>query len=122
EAQRFVFAAGEGNEALLHGAGISGPAMQRRPLHMVMVKHDYPHPIFAHCIGTGSKPILTITSHPTRDGQQVWYLGGNLAETGVELNSKDQIQSAQALLAELLPWVDLSRGQWASFFVNRAEP
>lgn len=122
EAQCYVLTAGEGNEALLHGAAIPGPAMQRRPLHMVMVKHDYPHPIFAHCIGTGSKPILTITTHPAADGKAVWYLGGNLAETGVELTGKDQIQKAQELVSELLPWIDLGQARWASFFINRAEP
>lgn len=122
QAQSYVLAAGEGNEALLHGAAIPGPAMQRRPLHMVMVKHEYPHPIFAHCIGTGSKPLLTITTHPAGDGRQVWYLGGNLAETGVELSGKDQIQAAQQLLRELLPWIDLGQAHWASFFINRAEP
>lgn len=122
EAQCYVLTAGEGNEALLHGSGLPGPAMQRRPLHMVMVKHDYPHPIYAHCIGTGSKPVLTITTHPAEDGKFVWYLGGNLAETGVELAGPEQIQKAQELVAELLPWIDLGQAQWASFFINRAEP
>ncbi len=122
KAQRYVFAAGEGNEALLHGAGLLSPAMQRRPLHMVAVTHDYPHPIFAHCIGTGSKPILTITSHPGSDGRQTWYLGGNLAEAGVERNSAEQIAAAEKLLSDLLPWVDLGQAKWNSFFINRAEP
>ncbi|MEM5619362.1 FAD-dependent oxidoreductase [Pseudomonas aeruginosa] len=37
-AQRVVLSAGAGNEALLRELGLEQPAMQRRPLHMVMVK------------------------------------------------------------------------------------
>ncbi len=117
-----ILAAGEGNESLLHTAGIQTPAMQRRPLHMVLVRHEYPHPVFAHCIGTGSKPLVTITTHQDSRGQPIWYLGGNLAETGVELDGANQIRSARTLLADLLPWIDLGRSEWKSFLINRAEP
>jgi glycerol-3-phosphate dehydrogenase len=122
EPSMVVLTAGEGNESLLHSAGFQVPAMQRRPLHMVLVKHEYPHPVFAHCIGTGSKPLITITTHYDKQGNPVWYLGGNLAETGVELDSEKQIQSAKTLLAEILPWINLGRSVWKSFLINRAEP
>jgi glycerol-3-phosphate dehydrogenase len=122
EAQHVIFTAGEGNESLLHSAGFQVPAMQRRPLHMVLVRHDYPHPIFAHCIGSGSKPLITITTHYDSEGRPIWYLGGNLAETGVELDSERQIQSAKTLLKDILPWIDLGKTEWKSFLINRAEP
>lgn len=122
EAGHVILAAGEGNESLLHHLGLQAPAMQRRPLHMVLVKHQYPHPVFAHCIGTGSKPLITITTHQAEDGSPVWYLGGNLAETGVELDSETQIRSARTLLADILPWISLGEARWHSFLINRAEP
>ncbi|OZG71412.1 FAD-dependent oxidoreductase [Hahella sp. CCB-MM4] len=122
KAKRYILTAGEGNESVLHSAQLHGPAMQRRPLHMVVVKHHYPHPIYAHCIGSGSKPLLTITTHYMADGQPVWYLGGNLAETGVELDKQTQLESAKTLIKELLPWVDLGEAHWDSFMIHRAEP
>ncbi|MDG9670326.1 FAD-dependent oxidoreductase [Hahella sp. CR1] len=122
KAKRFILAAGEGNESVLHGAQLHRPAMQRRPLHMVIVRHQYPHPVYAHCIGAGSKPLLTITTHYMKDGQPVWYLGGNLAETGVELDRETQINSAKTLVKDLLPWVDLGESRWSSFLIHRAEP
>jgi len=74
--QGLVFSAGEGNEQLTNLAEIKNAPMQRRPLHMVMVKHDLPYPLYAHGIGSGSKPRITISSHETSDGKMVWYLGG----------------------------------------------
>lgn len=117
-----ILAAGEGNESLLHAMNLNAPSMQRRPLHMVFVRHEYPHPVYAHCIGTGSKPLITITTHFDSHGRPVWYLGGNLAETGVELSSSEQIRSAQTLLKDILPWIDLGQQSWHSFLINRAEP
>jgi glycerol-3-phosphate dehydrogenase len=121
-AQRYILTAGEGNESILHTAHLSRPAMQRRPLHMVLVKHRYMSPIYAHCVGSGAKPLLTITTHYMQDGQPVWYLGGNLAETGVELGKKAQIATSKELLNELLPWIDLGETRWNSFMIHRAEP
>lgn len=122
EPSQLVLTTGEGFEGLTQQLGIKQPEMQKRPLHMVMVKHSYNLPTFAHCIGTGSKPVATITTHPCSDGDQVWYLGGDVAETGLERSPQKQIAFAQKAMADLLPWVDLSSAQWHSFHVNRAEP
>lgn len=122
EAQRYITTAGEGTEALLQQLNIAQPQMQRRPLHMVMVRHRSDLPTFAHCISSGSKPVVTITTHPATKGEHVWYLGGDLAETGVNLSSEQQIRKAEKLIAELLPWVELKDARWASFHINRAEP
>lgn len=121
-AQRYIFAAGEGNEALLQSTGISQPAMQRRPLQMVLVKGPNLPPIYAHCLGASPKPRLTITTHPCADGQWCWYLGGDLAELGTDMSAEDLISRARKELHELLPWIDLSDCQWATLPVNRAEP
>ena len=122
KARRFVLAAGEGTQALLHNLGISEPKMQVRPLHMVMVRHRHPEPIYAHCLGTTPLPRMTITSHPDSDGRWVWYLGGGIAEDGVKQSAAELIATAKKELQALLPWVDLTAAQWDTLRVNRAEP
>ena len=122
-AQRIVFSAGAGNAELLAGAGISVPAQQVRPLHMVLVKGPSLKPLYAHCLGGGPKPRITVTTHPAANGEWVWYLGGDIAEAdGVAREPAEQIAVAQKELGNLLPWVDLSQAQWATLRVNRAEP
>ncbi|MCR8720743.1 FAD-dependent oxidoreductase [Pseudomonas syringae] len=122
-AQRIVLSAGGGNADLLNALGVSQPQMQRRPLHMVLVKGPTLKPLFAHCLGGGPKPRITVTTHPAADGQCVWYLGGDLAEAdGVAREPDAQIAVARKELDALLPWVDLSQAQWATLRVDRAEP
>ncbi|RBJ81542.1 FAD-dependent oxidoreductase [Pseudomonas sp. MWU12-2534b] len=122
-AQRIVLSAGAGNAELLQAVGLNQPAMQRRPLHMVLVKGPSLKPLYAHCLGGGPKPRITVTTHPAADGQWVWYLGGDLAEAeGVAREPAAQIAAAQKELGQLLPWVDLSQAQWATLRVERAEP
>ena len=122
-AQRIVLSAGAGNAELLACAGISVPAQQLRPLHMVLVKGPSLKPLYAHCLGGGPKPRITVTTHPAANGEWVWYLGGDIAEAdGVAREPAEQIAVAQKELANLLPWVDLSQAQWATLRVNRAEP
>ncbi len=107
-AQRVVLSAGAGNEALLRELGLEQPAMQRRPLHMVMVKAATLKPLYAHCLGAGPKPRITVTTHPLSDGHWVWYLGGDIAEAGgVARSEAEQIAEARRELAKLLPWIDL---------------
>ncbi|WNF46332.1 FAD-dependent oxidoreductase [Pseudomonas sp. SG20056] len=122
-AQRVILSAGRGNAELLSALGLSQPAQQLRPLHMALVKGPTLKPLYAHCLGGGPKPRVTITTHPAADGQWVWYLGGDLAEAdGVARDEAAQIQAAKKELRELLPWVDLSAAQWATLRVDRAEP
>lgn len=122
-AQRIVFSAGGGTAELLGALGLQQPAMQRRPLHMVLVKAPTLKPLYAHCLGGGPKPRITVTSHPTEDGQWLWYLGGELAEaSGVARDEASQIAVAKKELAELVPWLDLSEAQWATLRIDRAEP
>ena len=121
-AQRIVFSAGGGTAELLTSLGLQQPAMQRRPLHMVIVKAPT-LPLYAHCPGGGTKPRITVTSHPAADGEWVWYLGGDLAEAdGVARDEASQIAAAKKELAELVPWIDLSAAHWATLRIDRAEP
>ncbi|MGK9066709.1 FAD-dependent oxidoreductase [Stutzerimonas chloritidismutans] len=122
-AQRIVLTAGAGNAELLAALELEQPAMQKRPLHMVIVKGAALKPLYAHCLGGGTKPRITVTSHPAEDGEWVWYLGGDLAEAaGVARDEAAQIAAAQKELAELLPWIDLSAAKWATLRIDRAEP
>jgi glycerol-3-phosphate dehydrogenase len=121
KAQHIIFTAGAGNEVLLKKWNNSTVAMQRRPLHMVVVKSDFSHPVFAHCFGMGATPRLTITTHKASDGQTVWYLGGQIAEEGIKLNEARQIAIAKKELTGLFPWLDFSTSHFASFMIDRAE-
>ncbi|WP_455924717.1 NAD(P)/FAD-dependent oxidoreductase [Pseudomonas putida] len=122
-AQRVVLSAGAGTADLLASLGVDQPAMQRRPLHMILAKGASLKPLYAHCLGGGTKPRITVTTHPAADGQWVWYLGGDIAEAdGVARTPAEQIATAQKELGQLLPWIDLSQVQWATLRVDRAEP
>ena len=122
-AQRVVLSAGAGTADLLKALGLSQPAMQRRPLHMVMAKGPNLKPLYAHCLGGGAKPRITVTTHPAEDGQWVWYLGGDLAEAdGVAREPAEQIAAARKEVANLLPWIDQEQIRWATVRVDRAEP
>ncbi|MFN3579923.1 MAG: FAD-dependent oxidoreductase [Pseudomonas sp.] len=122
KAQRYVLTAGEGNEGLLQDWGMSEPQMQRRPLQMVLVKGANLPPLYAHCLGSSPKPRMTITTHPCADGQWCWYLGGELAEQGVDQSPDALVAKARQELTELLPWVKLDACRWTTLPVNRAEP
>jgi hypothetical protein len=92
-----------------------------------------------HCIGDsfGMTPRLTITAHPPAgasvpqplptDGAPdaagwTWYLGGEIAESGLQRSASQQQAEAARQLQETFPWLDLRQAQWGSFFINRAEP
>jgi hypothetical protein len=121
-AQEFILTSGEGNEDLLKKLPIEAPKMQRRPLQMVLAKGKSLPNIYAHCVGASTKPIATITSHTHSDGDAIWYIGGNIAEDGVNLNSEQLIQRTIKTLKKILPWAKLDNIQWATHCVNRAEP
>lgn len=124
-AHRLVFAAGKGNEALLKKIGRSAPAMQLRPLQMVMVRGSQnaplPGELYAHCLGASANPRITITTHYDAHGNTVWYLGGQIAEEGVGRSRDAQIAAARKELHELFPWLDLSQAQWGVLPIDRAE-
>lgn len=118
-----VLAAGEGNTALLAQAGVaqSDSAAQRRPLHMVMLRGDLP-PLYAHWVAAASdKPRLTLTTARDRAGRAIWYLGGDLAETGVGRSREEQIRAARDELREIMPWFELPAAHWATLPIDRVE-
>lgn len=120
--EQVVFTAGAGNEHLLDSLDLQRPAMQLRPLQQVLVKHKYPYPLYAHCMGSNPSPRLTVSSHPCNDGKMCWYLGGDLATEGVGMESGELIDKARAELFGLFPWIDFGDCEWATLAVDRAEP
>ena len=117
EAERFIFAAGAGNEALAVAAGAAA-RMQRLPLKQVLVRSTHPEPIFAHCIvGMRAAPALTVTTLPGYH-----YLGGAVASDGVNRSDADQVEAAKIELGRALPWIDWSNRTFETLSINRAEP
>lgn len=120
EADHLIATAGSGNEALLAQLGQPHSAAQRRPLQMVMIA-PAPGPLWAHCFDASDKPRVTITTHRRRDGALVWYVGGQLAETGALHSPAELIAAAKAEFAQLLPALDLSGSRFAAYAIDRAE-
>lgn len=119
EPQRVIFTAGAGNEELRARVGLTTPAMQRRPLHMILVRGKLP--VFnGHCID-GAKTRVTITSDKDRQGRTVWQVGGQIAEAGVKLTEQALLLRARRELLEVLPSIDLERTEWSTYRIDRAE-
>jgi glycerol-3-phosphate dehydrogenase len=114
-----VLTAGAGNSDLRRRFGLSDRQMQRRPLHMVLVRGDLPF-LNGHCVD-GARTRVTITSDRDSSGRTVWQVGGQLAEEGVSLDEIDLISRASRELAAVLPAVDFSQSAWATYRIDRAE-
>jgi glycine/D-amino acid oxidase-like deaminating enzyme len=120
--ERLLLTAGAGNEALMAELGSTVPAMQRRPLQQVLVRHEYQEPLYGHCLGSSASPRLTISSHRDQAGRPVWYLGGELATGAGEEDPGQLINRARNELIGLLPWIDFGTTEWATVQLDRAEP
>jgi glycerol-3-phosphate dehydrogenase len=117
-----ILTAGAGNARLLEALGAARLATQQvRPLHMVMARGPGLPPIFAHCVHLSDKPRLTITTQPDHTGTPVWYIGGQLAERGVDQSPADLIAAARREVAACLPWLNLGPVAWSTLRVDRAE-
>ena len=117
----YVLAAGKGNGELVKDLGLEVP-MQLRPLHQVVVKGKTLPDLFAHAVALKSadKPRITFTTHTTAD-TKAWYLGGQLAESGVVRNEAEQIEFAKTELAAVIPWMSYSDCEFSTFRIDRAE-
>ena len=122
-ARRLVCCAGTGSEALQDVLGVTDIPMQRRPLKQVVVRPRHNARLYAHCL-TGvrkNEPRLTITTHDSPTGL-VWYLGGQLANEGVDRTDAAQVAFAEAELAACVPWLDWEGAEYEVLDVDRAEP
>ena len=111
--------AGTGNELLRRRLGLPNEVMQRRPLHMVMLRGQMPK-LTGHCTD-GARTRLTITSDEDEMGRTIWQIGGQLAENGVGMETPELIAHARAELQNVLPDLALEAVQWSTYRVDRAE-
>jgi len=117
--RQVIFTAGAGNARLREMVGLSGNAMQRRALHMVLARGTLPE-LNGHCVD-GARTRVTITSDLDGDGRTVYQIGGQISEEGTNLSAEELTQRARAELGEVLPGLDLSRVEWSTYRVDRAE-
>ena len=108
-----LLCAGSGNGSLQ-----SKFAQQLRPLAMVHARHPGLPAFFGHCLGFSNKPRLTISS-PTAGH---WYLGGELAEQGSQMDDAELAQRSRELLQELFPQLAWRTVEINIQRIDRAEP
>jgi hypothetical protein len=118
-ARWMVATAGGGNGLLSDITSADAPA-QERPLHMVLLKGDLPE-IYLHMDAKSGRPALTISSHTALDGSTVWYIGGDVAEVGIDLTSDAVIADAIKRLARYFPNLSLTGVTGASVLISRHE-
>ena len=114
ESRLTIHACGMGNEEFASG--------QRRPMRMMMCRTmNALH--YAHYAEMSTKPRVTITAH-LFEGEVIWYLGGNLAEKAVGMNTQTAINWAKSEMKALFPdlLMDWDRRGWAVHDVDRCEP
>ena len=115
EARWLVATAGGGNGALASEANA-----QERPLHMVMLKGALPD-VWLHADVASGRPSLTISSHKTRSGDAVWYLGGDIAEIGVDLETAALLSETRKRLHRYFPALSLDGVAGATVRISRFE-
>ncbi len=116
-----VFTSGEGNEWFAEQIGLEkAKVAQRRSLRMFLARR-LPHALFAHCLVPEPKPRVTVTTHQL-DGENVWYIGGNIAEKAVGMSDAEALRWAHSEMTDLFPWLDWKKVSWAIHDVDRAEP
>ncbi len=115
-----IFTAGAGNSALRRSVGLTVEAMQRRPLHMVLLRGRRLPAFQGHCVD-GAKTRVTITSDLDAAGRTVWQIGGQIAEEGVAWDARTLLAKARQELRTVLPGIDLPAVKWSTYRVDRAE-
>lgn len=121
-----VLLAGAGNAALRERLGLTGAVMQRRPLHMVMIRgrdssSGFDLPVLnGHCVD-GQKTRVTVTSAKDKENRTVWQVGGQIAEDGVAMSPVELVRHARSELAEALGGFAFDGVEWATYRVDRAE-
>ena len=93
-------------------------AQQLRPLAMVHARHPELPAFFGHCLGFSNKPRLTISSPAAGH----WYLGGELAEQGSQMDDAELAQRSRELLQELFPQLAWRTTELEIQRIDRAEP
>lgn len=119
-ARHLFLIAGAGNADLRSRLGLDPAAMQRRPLHMVMIRRRGLPELNGHCVD-GRATRATVTSTRDSADRVVWQLGGRIAEEGVGRDAPSLVALAREELRTILPGVDLAGAEWSTYRVDRAE-
>ena len=119
--KRVIFTSARSNHIIAkqnaHDAGLE---TQARPLLQGMIKNA-PFPLFAHLVGKTDKPVASVTTHKTENGELVWYLGGGVAERKKEANPDEVYGTAIEVFAKYLPNINTSNMEWATLPIDRIE-
>lgn len=115
-----ILTAGAGNAKILQQLGHRTPEMQRRPLHMVMLRGRHLPILNGHCVD-GTKTRVTITSDVDSNGRTIWQVGGQISEDGVRWDSTELLQQAKSEIESVLPDIDLTDVEGGTYRVDRAE-
>jgi glycine/D-amino acid oxidase-like deaminating enzyme len=119
KSRQVVFTAGGGNARLRKLAGLDDAVMQRRPLHMTLVRGALPQ-LNGHCVD-GAHTRVTITSAIDAAGRTVWQIGGQVSEDGVKLSPLELTRHVRSELSAVLPGVTFDRTEWSTYQIDRAE-
>lgn len=114
-ANKIFILSGKGAESIFENSEIN-IRIQKRPLAMLRIFGDDLPPVFCHVIGYNKKPLASITSK-----DNYWYIGGDVAELGVNLDDENIFSNALSLLAEIFPTINFSNRCYDVIRVCRAE-
>ncbi len=118
-----VLTAGAGNGALRQQLQLDPALMQRRPLHMVVVRGPLPT-LNGHCTDFSQTRFTITTAVPSAnaaDALTTWQVGGQISEAGVQMDERTLLRHTRDELLAVLPRLDLSSAQWMTYRVDRAE-
>ena len=121
EPKQIIFTAAASNHEIAKAARHDkGLATQKRPLMQGIIKNA-PFPLFAHLIGKTDKPVASITTHKTSNGELVWYIGGAAAERKMDAEPKGFHKAMISAFNTYLPNIDFSEMEWSTFPIERIE-
>ena len=73
-----------------------------------------------HCVD-GKATRLTITSAVNSADEIVWQIGGQISETGVDMEPAQLMRFAHDEVKAVIPGIDLTGVVWSTYRVDRAE-
>jgi len=119
--KRIIYTCAAGNHAAAtRNNDDKGLTTQARPLLMGFVKNA-PFPLYAHCVGKSEKPVATITTHTTKGGALVWYIGGQVAERNKDSDPSKVYDAIKNMMGKYMPDIDISEFEWGVLPIDRIE-
>ncbi|MGH1455183.1 MAG: FAD-dependent oxidoreductase [Alphaproteobacteria bacterium] len=120
-AKQIIFTGAASNQIIAEDCKDNkGLETQKRPLVQGIFKNA-PFPLWGHLVGKTDKPVASITTHKTKDGELVWYIGGGAAERAKNAPSKDVYNACIKAFKTYLPNIDIDQMQWSTLPIDRIE-